>query len=469
MALTGFDLNVFGRVYSDYKPRDLALKQMERRQERLYLIWRILNRVYDDHLIKPPLIPDAVWEPLVKRFTVTDLASPVLSTINSATYGGRVHREIKRARNREKLIAFMDECGYVDFVPVAHRYAVAYGTSFVSVGRKTRSGRRVASLAHLHPISTQIIVPDSDVDDIREVVVDYGDYARTYSATGITDQAYDGSLTSRLKNSNYGFIPVTIGRARVMDAATPYGQDLIWPAVEETKQITALMCDLMVLERNQSYSTLVTKGELIEQPKDGVSAPWSILRGNEDFDAYWISPSAKIEEINSIIESKFERAATQCQVPVDLFVRSKSGTQQAAGAAALSHKPLYDLVIEQQRLWRDVERDLLARIDAFLTFEATGEPVDLEAHRAELEVDISFEHETHPAFNQSVIQAMVQLRDSGGITNRRFFKFFNDMLPGWESEFSIAQREAKEREFQAFEVQEARLSRETGESDIASQ
>lgn len=467
--------NVFARDYVTYTPQELADLLLECREERLLLIWRIINRTYDDHLIKPKSMPKSVWEPLRKRFTVTDLASPVLSTINSATYGGKVHREVTSALVDVAAIErFMAEARYGEFMPVAHRYAAAYGTSFSTVGRKRRGKRKVASLAHLHPILTRIVVPDTDVEDVQEVSVDYGDKKVVYTASGIrevVEGADEGGVT--LPNSGYGFIPVTIGRGRWMDACTPYGQDLIWPAVEETKQITALMCDLMVLERNQSYSTLVIKGSMLDNPKDMKVAPWVFLRGQDtedggDFDAKWISPDAKIDEINKIIESKFERAATQCQVPVELFVRAKAGTMQGTGAAMLQHKPLYDLVIEQQRMWRDVELDLVARISAFIAYENTGQPQDLDAHRDALEMVIEFEHETHPSYNQAEVQTWLEMRDNGLKTDDETFFNFN-RRPNWKELKQQADKDMEARRADAVELAETRSAGVGDGSDAAQQ
>lgn len=470
--IPGTELEVFGQNYVSRRPQDLAREVMKCREERLFLTWRILNRTYDDYLKKPVGMPEAVWEPLKKRFTITDLASPVLATINSATYGGNVQRTIRRAWDKDRLIDFMEESKYGTFIPVMHRYATAYGTSYAAVGRKTRGSRRVASLAHLHPILTQIVVPDTDVEYVVAVTVDYGHVRLKYEADGTTETkpGHNGyyRVNTRLENSNYGFIPVSIGRFRWMDPSTPYGQDGIFPAVEETKQVTALMCDLMVLERNQSYSTMVIKGELMSSPEEMRTGPWVVLRGepeSDSFDAKWISPNAKIAEINEIIESKFERAATQCQVPIELFVRSKSGVNQSAGSALLQHKPLFDLVIEQQRSWREVELDLMSRISAFLEFESNGgKPVDLDKHREMLEVDIEFEHETHPSYNQAEVQTWMMMVDEGFKTHDQAVENFNKIAKLDEVKAEIKREMARRRD-EVMALDESRLASRSESAD----
>jgi len=458
------DVEEYGDYYATSDPCDMARELLDQRQCRNLLTWRVLNRTYNDHLIKPTTMPKVVWAPLSKRFTVTDLASPVLSTINSATYGSRVTRTIHRAYNKEAIEKFMAEAKYEAFVPLLHRDAAGYGTSFGSIGRKTVGRGKKASLVRLHPINTRIATSKTDIDDVRAVITRLNGFDRMYAEDGIVDKGPAG-VKKTLANSNYGFVPVAIGRGRWMDACTPYGESLIWPAIEETKQVTALMCDLMVLERNQSYSTLVITGELASNPQEGVASPWVVLRGvDEDFDAKYISPSAKIKEINDIIESKFERCATQCQVPVELFVRAKSGTMQAAGAADLQHKPLYDLVIEQQKSWREVEMDLVARIDAFIEFERTNKPQEIERFRENLHMEIEFENETNPSFNQSQVQTIIQAMDAGLLDRETAFRMIN-RNKDWEEKFRKANQELAERESAALELEWAGTKATGGNGD----
>lgn len=418
-------------AYVDTK--SLAQEIEESRNARNYLTWRILNRTYNDHLRKPNKVPKSIWDPLQKSFTVTDLARPVLTTINSATYGGRVTRRIRKAFNKEKLEKFLKESNYDSFIPEFHRYAVAYGTSFAHIGERNGKG----CLTSLPPIQTFIDTKDSNLRDPEQVTTFFRDFIKVFRSDGTyelvhRDTYFEQEIPTEkdtlILNSNYGFIPVTIGRGSWMDACTPYGESLIWPAVEETKQVTYLMCHLMILEKSQSFSTLVVQGDPISNPAEQGFGPWYTIRfrsEDENAKAYYISPDADIDKINKIIESKFERTATQCQVPVELFTRSKSGTNQAAGAAALNHKPLYDLVVEQQRMWSEVEMDLLARIDAFISFKETGKRQDLKIFKENLDVSIEFEHEVNPSISMADAQTWEMLVDSGFVDHEKAIEHFN--------------------------------------------
>src|SRR5690606_22720358 len=94
-----------------------------------------------------------------------------------------------------------------------------------------------------------------------------------------------------IKDQPFGFNPVAIFRGKQLDPCTPYGDDLVWPATNETRQCTYLNNDIMVLEKMQSYSTLVIKGEeRITEDQAASFGPFAHIRltGGVDNDAYYI-------------------------------------------------------------------------------------------------------------------------------------------------------------------------------------
>lgn len=393
--------------------------------ERLELIHRIHTRTWREYLIQPPKCNDALWRNVSRRFKMTDLQTPVLTTITSASHGGKITRNIKKAYNLDRLKQAMVECGYDSLirdriVPSSH----LYGTCYPVLGQ--RRGKFHVTL--LPEVSTHIITPVDDVEDIQEIIAFYPNgRGRGFDLKGEFTLGY-GEERSYKKNSNCGFIPIPIFRGRHMSAWTPYGEDLVYPATLESKQVTFLDNDITFLIRLQSYSTLVIKGATVDNNQNAdAGGPTQVVRlqaGTEN-DAKFISPQAEIRAIDQLIESKFERTATQCQVPVEVFTKARSGTNQSAGSSYLSHKPLYDLVVYIQNRKREEEFEMLAQMSALLAFWETGRPQDLQKHRDGLEVDIIYERESNPSFNQSDMQTCVMAVDSGLMTHERAYWIIN--------------------------------------------
>lgn len=400
-----------------------------RRIDRLDLIWKIANRVWDDYKTQPSGIETDVWEGIVSRFTVTDLQTPVQKTISSASHGGKVTRRIKKATNIKELEEIVNSDEYDTFIKEsANPEAILYGTSYGALGWSGDKFRIVP----LPPVSTQIITSDTDVDDVVAVVSDYGNKVKSFE----TDGCYVGQSQldnmQLLPDTSYGFIPVGIFRGYKADVSSPYGIEMVWAATQETVQVTYLMNDIMVLERLQSFSTLVIEGnEAANANRREGHGPFAIIRlqantSDSRNGAYYISPQAAIDQVNVLIESKFERAAVQCQIPVEVFTRQKSGVNQSAGSSHLTHKPLYDLVVFIQEQRRREEIEFIARIDAMISWLKGGKvPQDLDSHIKRLEVEISYEREENPAFNQADAQTYEMLLSSNFIDHRTAFYKFN--------------------------------------------
>lgn len=405
----------------------MALERQRRRIDNMLLTHSVLTRTWDEYLKKPSKMPKPLWDSLEPRFTMTDLATPVLETICSATYGGDVTRRIDDAVNKKELQALVESNWYREFVPQWHVDAAAYGMGYAWPGFD-ETGEPTAAL--LSPLLVEVVTPADDVRRVLSVEV-IREYTRTsYRDDGIYDGEANGEKMAVRKGSNFGFVPVAFMRGRYLDCTTPYANSLIWPAVEETKQVTFLMNDIMVLERAQSFSTLVVKGAATDTQQDKQQGwgPFAYIKldpGTDNSDAKYISPEAEVAQINSLIESKFERCATQCQVPVDLFTRSKSGTNVATGAAFMSHKPLYDLVLKQQSQAKRSEMDLLAMFDALYSWRKAGKAQKLDVFRKRLKVDITFEHESNPAWTQERAQVLGQLLELCLITHKTAYDVAN--------------------------------------------
>ncbi len=347
---------------------------------------------------------------------MSDLATPVLVTITAAAYGGGVERRIKKSMSGEDAIKdFMKRADYPSFVKRWLAEGIGYGTSYAQVG-ENRKG--IPSLATLPPLDTEIETPEDDVNDVESIKVKYGSVKREFREDGVYERRGRQTKDRKIPDTDFGFIPVAIGRGRHLDASTPYGESLLWSAAQFSKMVTYLFNDLMVLEHAQSFSTLVIEGNLSKVPKEVRVTPFTVLRlasstRGDGGKAYYIQPSAKISDIDSLADSMHQRCAVSSNVPVELFMGAKAGTQQSAQSALLTHKPLYDLVVELQDAWRDYETNLIAMIDAFLLWKKIGQPVDLDKVKANLEVEIVYYREANPAINQSDAQTYIMLLEAG--------------------------------------------------------
>lgn len=415
------------------------------REARNYLIWQIATGVWVEYLRKPGAMKQELWSALTPRFTVTNVQTPVLVTILSAAYGGAVTRRVNSAYNPEELRKIVASPWYADFVKRCVTKGIMYGTGYAVPG--FRNGK--ANGVELSPLTARISTNEDDVEDLIEVKVTTAKKERMYRSDGIYERGRWIRFERKLPDSNYGFIPVCRFFGRRMDTSSPYGESLLWPAAQETVQITFLSNDLMVLERMQSFSTLVIQGNEVTNPESKGHSPFVAIRLNASGDesnakAYYISPQAAIDKVDDLIESKFERTATQCQVPVEIFTRARSGTNQGTGAALLTHKPLYDLVIELQNQGRHEELELLAMYDAMITWQKSGGvPQDLDRFREKLDVDVVFERESNPAITQSEAQTYQMLVDEGFVSFRKAYLRFNPDAE--ESEVAEAERRWNER------------------------
>lgn len=415
------------------------------RQERLMLTHRIVTRTWDDYKTRPgKTMKQSIWDNLVKRFTMVDLATPVATTIKNATYGGKVSRRIKNSTTpAEKIEDFKKRADYDSWIENLFYESCLYGTSFGEVGYR----RGKPSLAMLPAISTEIITPEDDVSDITAIEVYFEGLTRQYAENGITDFPDDNREQGKKKaGTNFGFIPILIGRAKHLDSCSPYGEADAWPAVEEGKQVTFLGNDTMVLAKQQSFSTLVQKGNTLKNENESSIGPFVMFKMGNDAgnDMKYISPDAKIGELDALIDKKYERCAMQCNVPVEIFTKANSGTNQAAGSALLMHKPLYDLALTRQKKWKALEVYAHALIDARIQFEeGNGDPVPFEAILEAMDVEVVFENEANPALTQTDAQTYTTLIDANLITHEKGYWHMNP--DGTEEEQKALEKKREER------------------------
>lgn len=413
------------------------------RQERLLLTYQIVTRTWSDYKLQPKKMRDDIWENLVKRFTMVDLATPVATTIKNATYGGKVSRRIKKSTSSiEEIEDFKKRADYDSWIENLFYESCLYGTSFGEVGYR----RGKPSLAMLPAISTEIVTPPDDVLDVQAIEVYFEEFTRQYTASGITDFPNDNREQGTVRTgTNFGFIPILIGRAKHLDSCSPYGEADAWPAVEEGKQITFLGNDTMILAKQQSFSTLIQKGNTLKNDNDCIG-PFVMFKMSNDpgNDMKYISPDAKISELDNLQEKKYERCAMQCNVPVEVFTKANSGTNQAAGSALLMHKPLYDLALTRQKKWKHLEHYAHALIDARIQFENNNkQPVPFEEILQALDVEIVFENEANPALTQSDAQTYTTLVDANLITHEKAYWHMNP--DGTPEEQQRLETERKER------------------------
>lgn len=395
------------------------------RMERLELIHKIATKTWRDYLRRPPKCAEETWANISERFTVVNLQTPVLETITSASHGGMIKRLIKKAYDVPALERAMKESNYSSVISeVSVPQSALYGTSYVRAG--WLSGR--FNLTILPSVPTEIITSDDHINETLAIIAPYQNMDRIFTSDGSVYSRRHGESAVRV-DPPFGFIPVSIFRGKQLDPCVVYGDDLVWPATNETRQCTYLNNDIMVLEKMQSYSTLVIKGN--EGSSTGQAnqfGPFAHIRlqPGSDNDAKYISPQAAIVDLDRLMTSKFERCATQCQVPVEIFTRAKAGTNQSAGSSYLTHKPLYDLVVSiQQRKIRE-EHELLSIMSAMIEWSQNGNrPVDINKHRDALEFDIYYDRESNPSMNQSEIQTLVQAVDANLITHSKAYYTIN--------------------------------------------
>jgi hypothetical protein len=385
----------------------------------MWLTWRILTRQWDDYAQPPAGVPRELWAPLVKRFSVTDLATPVLQTLVSSVYGGPIRRQVRRAYA-------IDDAALVplkSFMPRFFSEAAAYGTA---VAVLDSSG----ALRLLPSVRVSLVTDMSDASRVKAVELlppaGLGGPTIVFAEDGAEYVKTDSGM--RLVKNGAGYPRFVVGRGRWVDAGSPYGESLIWPAVQETVQVTYLMNDLMVLERAQSFSTLVLTGQTMKDRSDMAHGPFAIIRfdgSNPQADAKFISPDAKIDQINHLIEAKFQRCAAQCSVPVELFTGPRSGANVSAGAAFLTHRPLYDLTLLLQEEWAQVERDMAALLDA-AAVELRGEQnISMEAVKSNLDFVVEYERDSNPSFTQSEAQMWTMLLDAGVVPFAKVYRRYN--------------------------------------------
>ncbi len=436
------EIGVDGAVAFMRLPTSLELGRS--RRDKLTLLYRLFTGTWRDYLNKPSKLDKSIWNAVTPRFAVVDLLRPTLKTIVSAAYGGRITRRVIDAYNKSELESFMLGADFDRFAVRRVTDGVAYGTSYALPGWRDEAGR-MPTFALLPPARTYIVTADDDVSDVRYIDVVYDDEVRRYGADGVYVRKRDSERWDRA-GEGMGFLPVCVGYGESFDTTTPYGESRVWPAAEETRQVTYLNNDLMYLERLQSFSTMVIKGETVDTKDKQVGhGPTVVIRLKGDdpnSQVYYVTPQAAIDKINELVESHFERCATQCRVPIEIFTKSKAGTQQATGAALLSHKPLYDQVIEIQVQAEREERELLALVDAMITWRREGY-ADLNAHREKLKVEIVFERDSNPARTQAAAQTFQMLLDEDLIEFETAYRQVNPDCTDDDVATAKARREAR--------------------------
>lgn len=422
-------------------PRQMAKKTETVRDRKNLMTWGILTRNWDEYQIQPAGLPADVWASMVRRFSMTDLATPVLTTISSAVYGGKVARRLKKAVNKDEVEAYMLSAKFDEMISALAVEAFAYGTSYIYPTWESDDVDADPCFVIVPQLSTRIKSPEDDPKTVTEIQTRYSTFTRIYRAGGIVDRK--GKKESPIPNTNFGFVPVVVARGRHVDSTSPYGESLIWPAVEESKQVTFLGNDLVVLERSQSFSTLFMKGNFSSNPKETAFGPWFVLRADDEFaDAKYISPAAEIDKIDSIVDKKYERVAAQCNVPIEIFKQSKAGTDPTAVGALLTHKPLYDLARAMQKQFKATEHEIYAMVDAMISWsKGGGKPVDLEEFRKNLELETVFELESNPAMTTQDAQTWEQLVESGFVSYEKAYWHFNPDGTDEECQALKAERE----------------------------
>jgi hypothetical protein len=415
-------------LFSGVASQATALQIAQERRDRLILTQQVLTGIWKDHLIKPAKLPKPIWRGLVCRFKLTDLATPVLETIINASHGCKITRKIKKCFNQKQVEDYMERAMYSEFVKMAAAQTIGYGTGYPTIGFRKDSD--APSLTLGPNVLSFIHTPEDDVNHIEAVEMHWDSIAKKYTDNGVF-KAEDGGEFEIIPDTDYGFRPVSIWRGRHLDPSTPYGGSYIWPAVDESRQVTYIDCDLMVLEKTQSFGVLVTKGTPEDTKSMEAIGPFSQLRytmnrEGQAGDAKFISPDGKIDSVNNLIESKFERAAVMCRVPVSIFTRERSGTNQGTGATAMQHRPLYDLVVSIQEACRYYEMDLIARIDAMFSWKNTGEPQDLDKHRQNLEMEISYDRDAFKRISMQDAQTLEMLLSSCLLTHEKAYYCVNE-------------------------------------------
>ena len=399
------------------------------RTAQLAFLRGLYERTWTDYLIAPEHSDAEFWASVTKRFGVTDLVTPAVNCILGATMGRQPRRRVSDAMVEDELSAVVGGPGWADVWYGFCRDVVLYGTAFIEVGWDRRARLR---LTLLPATEAQVITADDDVDDVRGVRVLYG--AGT-SEPWEKEWRDDGSVWKRRGGSAWlqvgaavGFLPVVIGRSPHRSSGSPYGLSLVRAAGEESRQATSLSNDVVVLARMQSFSTMVIQGSNVSVKDRETSGPHGFLRFTGDdanAKAYYITPDAKIAEIDGIIDRKYERAAAQCSVPVDIFRQAKSGTNQGSGAAMLTHKPLFDLACSLQDIQRRAELEGMAMVDAMLLWSQWNSPVDLDEVRAGLDAEVEFEHTMNPTVVQADVQAWKLAVDERFVDFERARSHFN--------------------------------------------
>jgi hypothetical protein len=416
---------------------DAAQQLPQARIDKLMLTWHVLNGTWIEYQYQPPGVRRSMWYSLMRRFKVTDLATPTLNTMVNAAYGCRIERNIVDAVNKPEVERFLADANNEEMEMDWATESAGYGTGYQVPGWDSRDR---PTFIGLNPVTTEIITDPDDMNDVMAIDAVYDGYRKRYTNHGVYI-IEDNSRPRLIPNTDYGFIPVCIARGRKGHCRTPYGDQVIWPAVGETKQCTFLDNDIMVLEKAQSFATLVIKGRGVDNMKDVPIGPFVSIRLHPDdaaADAKYISPETAIDKINALVESKFERVAAQCQVPIHIFTRSKAGTDQKTGAAALSHEPLYAFATTFQNRKIKETKERLAIVDAMISFRKAGSknPVDLEMHRRKLKFEMKFHNNVSPAMNMQEVQVWKMLYEDAIVSFEEWWRRYHEN--GTEDEFKEA-------------------------------
>lgn len=388
----------------------VALLLQQQRLERMFLTWRVLTRVWDDYKICPPKLKRAIWQYLLPRFRMTDLATPALMAIVGATYGCQPTRRINKCFNKDEVEKFLKAVNFGGFMQKFFAAGAAFGTSYALPGWDDND-RPVIEL--IPSMTTRIDTPDDDACSVESISRWRSDgIVLKYYEDGQTESSWHARSEKVVPNSDCGFIPVAIGRGRHLNPSCPYGDELIFAAVDGSVQITYLDCDMMILEKSQAYSTRVVIGNEIDDKKSEGGGPFGSIRLTGDemskANAFYINPNTPLEKVDEMIRSKIERVAVQCLLPTSVFIAPKSGVNEGTGSALLKHKPTYDMITTVQSDWGSdgVEREIVARIDALISWRKSGKRQDLQKHLDNLQMETVFNNDAAMALDQGEAQTL---------------------------------------------------------------
>jgi len=358
---------------------------------------------------------------LLDKLVVIDLVTPIADIIRGYAWGGRQAQFLRceelEPRVQQILTELVRSSNWNSIWPNAIFSMLCYGKAVIRI---YWDGERQRPYLWLAPYDT-VTVTNPTTGELVRVYGNYGEIAGSFNLTidEIVDDYWVDSQNAEhaVQRNTLGFIPAVVVRS-------PSGASLDWPipivapALEMSHVATLLTNDVTILAHLQGFAVLkVTKADSIIGEREIAVDTAIVLPG--DADANYISPDAKISEIDAIIDKCFSRAAVMCGLPADV-VRYDAGI---SGSSATSAQKRYAPAMHAATKIRNAI--IAAMRDAVTMVGAIASGRSLEDVRQAVSFEISFEDDVIGPLTVQEVEAYRKAVEYGFIDFSDARRYFN--------------------------------------------